>query len=309
MKSENIEKQIRILDAIQNDIDEYRSYDTTHAYNKIKRRIEHKNRKQIAFNYFMRISAVFILPLFGIASFWGYKYFTEIPAVGNEISYYTVTSAPGVITQITLSDSSRVWLNGNSSLRYPARFIGNNRHVYLQGEGYFEVESDLSHPFFVLLNDDVKVKAFGTKFNISSYQDDRYIETTLESGCVDMTVSGQTVVLNPHHMVVFNRDDAKLSVREVNTYMKTAWKDGCLVFRNSDIEEVIRKIGRRYNVDIRVYNPNNKSYKVRAAFSDETIFQILNYLKLAVPLEWKVAKIEQNTDATFGRQQIDLWIN
>lgn len=93
----------------------------------------------------------------------------------------------------------------------------------------------------------------------------------------------------------------------MNLEEKTGWKDGRLVFRNTPLDVVLKKLSKRYNVDIVLHKTSNKEYKYRAAFTTETVEQILNYLKLTAPIEWTVKGLEQNNDATFARERIDVY--
>ena len=104
-----------------------------------------------------------------------------------------------------LPDKSKVWLNAGSSLRYPSRFTGDERTVYLSGEGYFEVQSDRLHPFYVSVNEKMKVKAHGTKFNVKAYANDANITTTLTSGKVEVsTQSRPPQTLKPNEQLTYD---------------------------------------------------------------------------------------------------------
>lgn len=48
---------------------------------------------------------------------------------------------------MVLADGTRVWLNSATKLRYPTRFTGKNREVYVEGEAFFSVCKDSAHPF------------------------------------------------------------------------------------------------------------------------------------------------------------------
>lgn len=69
-----------------------------------------------------------------------------------------------------MSDGTKVWLNAVSSIRYPVAFPKDERVVYADGEIYLEVAKDASRPFYVVLNNGMKVKVLGTSFNVNTYQ-------------------------------------------------------------------------------------------------------------------------------------------
>jgi ferric-dicitrate binding protein FerR (iron transport regulator) len=303
----NFEQSIRAAQRIADDIEEHRSLDVAAAYRKVDRRIRAAQRKQQWIPYIYRAAAILVFPLMVSTLVLTYFQIHE-PPVG-EMVYHTTTAAPGTVSRLTLPDGSNVWLNAGSSLRYPLRFADNERSVHLTGEGYFEVESDAAHPFFVALHNGMQVKATGTHFNISAYDDDEHIEVVLQEGKVDCFLpDGKTVPLVPDKAVVFLRKTREIRVDKVNADLKIAWKDGRLIFRNATIEEVIKSFSRWYNVDIVLHKQTKKEYKFRATFSTETVTQALNYMALAAPLKWRAAEPEQKTDSSYKRQQIDVWL-
>ena len=99
----------------------------------------------------------------------------------------TVQTLTGMEYMLTLSDGTRVFLNAETKLKFPTKFQKEERVVVLEGEAYFEVRKDATHPFIVKAND-VDVKVLGTSFNLRSYSDENSIATTLVSGKV--AVSG-----------------------------------------------------------------------------------------------------------------------
>lgn len=304
---EDIKTNIRIAKAIDDDMHEYTSYDVQAAYQKNRGRIEVAQRKHLFVRYVMRVAAVLLLPLIASTSILSYLYIGQL-GVKDQIAYLEASSAPGIVTRIQLPDSSSVWLNAGSMLRYPSRFEKDNRTVHLTGEGYFEVQSDKAHPFYVALQEGIQVKAHGTKFNISAYEDDQLMETSLETGLVDVISGSRSIPLKPDQQVVFDKKENKFSIRTVNIDEKTAWKTGRLVFRNATLDEVVKQLSRRYNMDITLHKESKKEYRFRATFSTENITQILNYLRLAAPIQWAVADTKQQDDLTYPRQRIDVWL-
>lgn len=305
--TDDIAKTIRIAKAIERDIHEYKSFDVQAAYWKSKKKLDAERRRSTVIFYLLRIAAILLLPLIISTGVLSYLYTQQLKQV-EVVSYLEAFSAPGIVTQVLLPDSSKVWLNAGSSLRYPSRFVEKERNVQLSGEGYFEVQSDLEHPFYVSLDNGIRVKAHGTKFNISSYQEDRVMETTLETGLVDIMSASHTVQLKPNEQACYDKDEGHFTTRVVNIEEKTAWKDGRLVFRNATLEEVVKKLSRRYNIDIVLHRESQKDYKFRATFSSENITQILDYLRMAAPISWSFADMKQQQDYTYSHQRIDVWV-
>lgn len=307
-QTDDIKTTIRIAKAIEEDIREYKSFDIQAAYLHNEQRLN-MIRKSNSFTYYLlRIAAVLLLPLVISTGTLFYLYIHQLKQV-DAVSYLDASSAPGIVTQVLLSDSSRVWLNAGSTLRYPSHFTKKDRTVQLNGEGYFEVQSDKEHPFYVSLYNGMRVKAYGTKFNISAYESDSLMETTLETGCVDvLSGSSNKIVLKPNEQIVYNKKKEQFILRTINIEEKTAWKDGRLVFRNATLEDVIKQLSRRYNIDIVLHKETTKNYKFRATFSTENITQILDYLRMAAPITWSFTTMEQKLDYSFPRQRIDVWL-
>jgi ferric-dicitrate binding protein FerR (iron transport regulator) len=307
MKQKKIKKLLCIAKAIRDDIEEIATYDSEAAFAEVERRIAVSERRALFLRFFYRAAAILFLPLSASTLFFSRSYLQHVPE--HEVAYYTVTSSPGSILQLSLPDNSKVWLNAGSSLRYPARFADSERTVFLNGEGYFDVSANKQSPFSVSLNNEsVKVKAFGTKFNVSAYEDEATIEAVLESGKVEVFSGKKTSLLKPGELASISKPEEHIKTTKINTYLKTSWKDGRLIFRNATMEEVVKSLSRRYNVDIVLHKQSPKTYRFRASFADETISQILSYLRIAAPIEWKISPSEQKDDTSFERQRIDLWI-
>lgn len=302
-----IKRNILVAKALRNDILDYDNYNINAAYQQNWKRIKVYERKKLWIGYSRKIAAILILPLLLSTGFLTYLYIEKLNSE-KEVTYLELSSAPGIITQMLLPDKSKVWLNSGSKLRYPSRFVGDERTVYLSGEGYFEVEADKEHPFYVSVDDGLKIKAHGTKFNVSAYFDDTSVETTLETGLVDVQVKTQAVPLKPNELASFDKINKRMIIKSINVEEKTSWKDGRLVFRNTPFEEVVKRLSRRYNVDIILHKQSNIGYKCRASFSGESITQVLDYLKLVTPIRWEMTDSRQLLDHSYSRQRIDIWL-
>jgi transmembrane sensor len=91
---------------------------------------------------------------------------------------------------------------------------------------------------------------------------------------------------------------------KVDVYGKIAWKDGKLVFRNTPLEEIFKRLERHFNVDIQYNNRCEKEYRYRATFRDETLSQILDYLAKSAKMKWKIEESQQQADDTFTKKKI-----
>ena len=253
------------------------------------------------------MAAIIVLPLIGLTGILGYF---QIKDSFADITYVEVNAAPGTISKYQLPDKSYVWLNSGSWLRYPTRFSEESRRVEIRGEAYFEVESDKEHPFYVNTPGGLSVRVTGTKFNVSAYDDERTIEIVLEEGRVNVENATENInmALRPGECFYYDRQDKNTYVKSIETYEKTAWKDGKVVFRNASLDKIFKSLSRRYNVDINFVNKKNTEYNYRATFSGEDIFQILDYLSMTAPIKWEVATPAQNCDTTLSRKRINIYL-
>ena len=292
--------------ALENQICELESYDTAGSFRRLMRTIGHRRRIGRLRRVALRAAAILVLPLLVSTSILGWLRFRDnnIEPVRAEI-----TVAPGTVTSFELPDSSKVWLNAGSVLRYPERFDSDVREVTLTGEGYFEVRSDPEHPFLVSTSSGVSVMAYGTRFNVSTGGGN--VQAVLEQGSVKMLDRNRRQIeIRPGEQAVYNGTTLGITVGRVNLYEKLAWKDGRIVFRNAPLSEVFQRLSQRFNVDIVLHDAAGFSdkYRARVTFRDETIQQIFSYLEMAAPLTWKLSRLTQMADSTLTRQRIDVWL-
>ena len=163
----------------------------------------------------------------------------------GELLYNTLTNPRGSrVVSLTLSDGTNVWLNSESSLRYPVIFNGHDRTVEIKGEGYFEVKKKVDQPFIVHVENGPKIEVLGTTFNVNAYPDELNIKTTLLDGSVRVA----SVVLKPGQQAWFAGQ--KIVLNKVDTSDVVAWKNGLFAFHDADLPSVMRQLARWYNIDV-----------------------------------------------------------
>ena len=167
--------------------------------------------------------------------------------------FHTLATTRGETYRVKLPDGSMVWLNAASSLKYPVSFKNSaQRIVQLTGEAYFEIAKDHRHPFIVKSRAQ-QVEVLGTHFNVNAYPDEPGVLTTLLEGSVRLKPErGASRVLKPGQLAELT--DAALNVLPADTRSVTAWKDGYFRFRNENLQSVMRKISRWYNVEVSFQN-------------------------------------------------------
>ncbi|SEL35325.1 FecR family protein [Parapedobacter koreensis] len=201
-----------------------------------------------------------------------------------------LTTPMGGTYRVTLPDGTNVWLNSASTLRYPSRFVEKERVVEFIGEGYFAVAKDNGRPFKVITAGQ-EIEVLGTEFNISTYDDEPEIKTTLVEGSVRVApVRGhrQQVILRPGQQSVVQGES--VVVREVDIAPYIAWKSGMFHFKQTPLEEMMRQIERWYDVEV-VYKsqvPQEKfGGKMKRNVSLPTVLKLLKASEIGFHIEGK----------------------
>lgn len=174
----------------------------------------------------------------------------------NESTFNTVRVPYGKRTQIVLTDGTKVWLNSGSSLIYPTQFEGKIREVYLSGEAAFDVAHDKTKPFFVKTNE-CNVRVLGTVFNVSSYPEDKTVQTALLQGKVQITynkkgfLSNQEVKedLTPGMIATINKDKKQLKVERKDVTSILSWREGYFTFKSEDLNTILSKLSKYYKIE------------------------------------------------------------
>ncbi|WP_316837023.1 FecR family protein [Pedobacter nutrimenti] len=190
----------------------------------------------------------------------------------------TITTPRGGQWQIRLPDGSTVWLNSSSSLIYPSAFNNHGeRKIELHGEAYFEVHKDPKHAF-VVKTEQQEVRVLGTHFNISAYQEDHLVKTTLLEGSVQVTARSGIRILKPGQQSELS--ERTISVKAVQADDAVAWKNGYFMFNYEDLESVMTKVARWYDVELRYEDPSVKKEVFFGTISKyENISKVLNMLE------------------------------
>ncbi len=293
--------------------------DTSREWEQLLNRIQPKIRMITVRrrNFFAAVAAaasLLILLSAGIIYFY-----LSLSNLQNEQGYTYIFSPRGQRTHVKLPDSSSVWLNGGSSIKYAVDFNRHLREVKAEGEIFFDVKRNPDKPFHVIANE-IKVKVYGTSFNVKAFPDERHIETTLISGSLSVVPlkedgsEGSEVFLKPNEKFIFLRDinhvkgqlphasqDAhtlrqqpdneelipiKLQ-KNINTEKEKLWKDGKLVFRDETFGDLAVRLERWYDVKIHFVDENIRNYKFTGVFEKETINQAMDALMLSSQQSYK----------------------
>jgi ferric-dicitrate binding protein FerR (iron transport regulator) len=195
-------------------------------------------------------------------------------------------------------------LNSGSTLQYNGHYNINDRKVKFTGEAFFNVSTNPKKPFVVEL-DQMSISATGTRFNIFSFGNEDRVETTLEEGTIVVSVKGKEPVnVKSGQQVVYFVKSKKVLVRDVVTDTYTSWKENKLRFNDTPFEEVLRRIGRKYNVTFEITNRDLLNLKYTATFIDEPIEQVMQMLKAVSPITYKIYNRTSVNDKQYLKPRI-----
>lgn len=238
--------------------------------------------KYLKFRPFYKYAAALLFMIMSVVLVRYYNY----PPEDTRLAQHVVPD--GGRERIMLPDSSVVWINGGTTVRYAEDFGVRERWVELDGEAYFEVVRRPGVPFIVDMKD-FQIQVFGTKFNVSSYNDEERAETVLDEGHIGISLkSGDRhfIDLHPREKAVFDRREQKLTKAAASG--GRSWKDGFLVFDKDNFDAVARKMEHRYGVKITVEKVNNNNYLYTGTFTAESLKDVLDAIDFLTPIKYTV---------------------
>ncbi len=277
---------------------DYKSNLTDSAFNKLSDKLNIEDRFYInpetvnkSYNlkraFFLRIAAIFLFVITAafLARFFIYQE-TDNVEPENVVKMLEREVPKGQKARIYLPDGSIVWLNAESTLRYPERFEDNNRTVFLKGEAYFEVEKDSAKPFSVK-TERIVVTALGTTFDVRAYSEYDE-EVALNTGKVLVKINDDQVILEPGQGIHLPKNTDLMKLINVVPEESFLWKDGLIYFEEATFSEVLEKLSRWYGVKFNVKNYNGKSWKYSATFKNEYLRNILESMSYSKDFTYEI---------------------
>jgi len=316
-------------------------FDSNEAWNDISkqlRRASKQESKNIIVNWFKPLSKVAAVIIIVVLSAMIIRQNLKDKAESGQ--FVEMVAPMGSRSILTLPDGTKVWLNSGSKISFSNSFGKTTRYLRLDGEAYFVVAKNKKIPF-VVHTSELNVTALGTVFNVKAYADEKTVETTLVEGSVKIepTIkdrkSSTTLVLKPNQKAVYRKieigiDNEKNIVKAqdnqkdekytslvpialkvdtvVDTKPYTSWKDNRWLFRREKLDNLIRKLERRYDVEITFKDDALKNYTFSGSLYDESIEQVFNAIKLIAPIDYKIEhrKIEITINNDLNRKYENL---
>lgn len=251
--------------------------------------IEPKGRKIPFFTpTFLKVAAVLLITF--LVTFFFTQFLSE-PNSSVPIELVTRENPAGQKSTFQLPDGSKVKLNAQSTLTYPATFTDTSRVLRLEGEAFFEVAEDQQRPFTVIAQG-VATTALGTSFNIKAYSDETALISLL-SGKVQVELAdaavanSQTLYLEPGELATYYQNADSLGLAQFNPE-DLAWREGTLVFHHASFAEVTKELKRWYGVSFLVQGTQSQPWDVNGQFKDESLENVLLNLGYAERFEFAI---------------------
>lgn len=229
----------------------------------------------------------------------------------------SIVTKNGNRTKIVLPDGSQVWLNAGSNLDYNNSVFNKDlREVTLNGEAYFDVTKNAEKPF-IIHTKKMDVKVIGTAFNVRSYNDEKTAEASLIRGSIEVTLKDrkdQKIILKPNEKISIATDEAESAIEKpgkvpvvknirsipqilvkelrpnptYNIIPEIAWTQNKLFFEDESLENIAPTMERWFGKKVVISNQSLKNLRYYGNFENETIEEVLSYLKLSKPFNFKI---------------------
>lgn len=186
---------------------------------------------------------------------------------------------------LVLPDSTKVWVNAGTILRFPQQFQADNRTIHVNGEIYLEVKKDPTRPFYVKTTQ-MDIRVLGTSFCVTAYQEEDAQSVVLKEGLVAVNDrNGSEQKITPDEMLVLSQN--QMTVKEVDPYNYISWIDGILQFKERNLGQILDQLSRYYRITFNC--PEElESFKCSGKlvlFDD--IHQVLNTLQTTLPISYQ----------------------
>lgn len=257
------------------------------------------------YQWYSVAAAVLLIPILIVGVIWFARQNQEKSIIAEAPVTSTLYAPLGSRISFSLPDGTQGWLNSGSSLEYSLPF-SNNRQLALRGEAWFDVAHNTEHPF-VVASGNSKVKVLGTIFNLSSYPEEKYLEVVLEEGKVEFLTQelSEGVQMKPNERLVLS--EGLININETDASKYSGWKEGKLIFRGDNMDEVARRIARWYNVSVEVKDEALKAYIFRGIFEDDSLEEVIKYISMTSPIAYRIIERKAADDGTIQKKKVLLY--
>ena len=281
--------------------------DTEKAWQQVYRKLQGKTIS-LPRRLWMKFQLVAAILIFPLMMTFGVLYYDAVQPAEESVCLVEIRTNPGMTTQFELPDGSKVHLNSESVLRYPATFTKAARQVELEGEAYFEVEKDPEYPFVVKAPHQTQIEVLGTTFNVEAFVTEQQIQATLLTGKIRFAyaqgTATQAVELEPGHKLIYDVATAKPHVLPTNGQAEVAWVDGKIIFDATPLPEALRMLEKRFHVRLILRNARLKDEAFTGTFTTQRLERILDVFELSSGIHWRYI---DNPDKSEEKTTIEIY--
>ncbi|GGF33109.1 FecR family protein [Echinicola rosea] len=245
------------------------------------------SKAQGFFGQWLKVAAILVLCLM-LALISGEVLMETEVISPQEITWKSAENPRGRKSKINLPDGTIVHLNYESKLVFPEQFAASRRIVQLDGEAFFEVAHDARRPFIVQ-TEGMETQVLGTSFNVKAPKYSDGTEVSLVTGKVRVKLDNlKEQLLAPGEQITYHAQSGVFSRRNFNIAQVTAWKEGVIIFTDTDFEAFIDKLSKWYGVDFQVYGSTPKNWKVNGRYENEKLEDILTGMQFMYDVKFQI---------------------
>ncbi|MFV0605979.1 MAG: FecR family protein [Niabella sp.] len=219
--------------------------------------------------------------LIGVISYLSIRFLNKRVDYKEKITGNILQTPKAHSNYVLLSDSTQVWVNAATELRYPKQFAKDKREIYLEGEAFLDVKHADKVPFIVHLPGGTAVTVLGTAFNIKAFPDRQQLIVTVKRGKVSVSKNDKVLkVLTVGQELKVGMKNNSTAVNNVDIEKITSWQSGILYFNDMMLKDVVKDINQQKDINIQIDNEKLANTIISTRFDkQETTTGILNVLK------------------------------
>ena len=262
-----------------------KSFDLDRAWSEIRSRAGIANAtpatrvRSLSRNYLLMRVAAAVVVLAGL----GWALYTWVILPGTQPELLTLRT-DAEKAHFFLPDSSEVWLNAFSELKYAAGFEGETRSTNLKGEAFFSVKRNEAKPFEVVAGE-TRTRVLGTSFNVRAFAHEAQIDVSVASGKVAFGTTDQQVTLAAGNQATFRIEEKALETAPLAAGNAHAWQSGRLVFDNSELQAVAQDLSRYFGVEIAFEDPTLGRCHYSGSFDRPELAYVLEVIAATVNMQ------------------------
>jgi transmembrane sensor len=259
-----------------------RSFDLTKGLSKLNETIDASEMK-IGHRFWRKMAATILLLLTtGAILLFISKFSVDQSGI---VSYSQKETHAGQKLKLKLSDGSVVSLNANSTFKYPDKFTGERREVFLEGEAFFEVAKDSVHPFIIHANS-VDTRVLGTSFNVNTKTDSTIVSVV--TGKVQVSLNELSEIVMPNEKVVYTFSKKRLAKARANLELELAWRSNTIILRDSKLLDAAEKLREVYGYYFFFEKENLKTCPITGKFTNQPLEAILKAISFSTNATYRI---------------------